>query len=292
MMKKLIIEARVNEYMMRGPNPHVPYSPSEIAANAVACRDAGAAIVHFHARKTDGSPAHSYDAYADTVRKIRVDSDILIHPTLGYVTLGASAAERLAHIMRMVDDGIAPDFAPMDMGSSNVDKFDPQTNLFTTNDLVYTNSTATLQYFASQMRAKNLKPYLVSWNVGFTRQAEAFIRAGLIDTPAYLCLLLSDNTCIAGPPGTAKGLQSQIDFVPPDLDIQWTLCNFGGNLLNLAPSIIEKGGHISIGLGDYQYKELGAPTNAELIGLVADMARQMGREVATPHEAKQILGML
>jgi 3-keto-5-aminohexanoate cleavage enzyme len=290
-VEKLIIEARVNEYMMRYPNPHVPYSPSEIAADAAACREAGAAVLHFHARRSDGKPEHAYEAYADTVRGIRGASDILIHPTLGYVTLGAPAPERLAHIMRMVDDGIGPDFAPMDMGSSNVDKFDPQSGRFTTTDLVYTNDTGTLLYFAEHIKAKRLKPYLVSWNVGFTRQTEAFIRAGLIDTPAYLCLLLSDNYCLAGPPGTLKGLQSHTDFVPSDLNIQWTICNFGGNLLTLAGTIIAMGGHLSIGLGDYQYPELGLPTNADIIRRCAEMASECGREVATPAEARQILDM-
>jgi len=290
-MERLIIEARVNEYMMRGPNQRVPYSPSEIAADAVACREAGAAVVHFHARKQDGSPDHSYEGYAETVRRIREKSDILIHPTLGYVTLGAPAEERLAHIMRMVADGIAPDFAPMDMGSSNVDRFDPATGRFLTSDLVYTNNTETLTYFAQHIRAKKIKPYLVSWNVGFTRQAEAFIRSGLIDTPAYICLLLSDGHCLAGPPGTAKGLQSQTDFLPTDLNIQWTICNFGGNLLKLAGSIIAQGGHISIGLGDYQYTEFGEPTNTELIQRIAQIARDVGRDIASPQDAKRILGM-
>jgi uncharacterized protein (DUF849 family) len=67
----------------------------------------------------DGSPEHAYEAYRDTVKAIRdASGDILIHPTLGYVTLNAPAEERLAHVRRMVEEGYPPDIAPMDMGHS------------------------------------------------------------------------------------------------------------------------------------------------------------------------------
>ena len=67
--------------------------------------------------------------------------------------------------------------------------------------------------------------------------------------------------------------------------------NFGGNLFALAGSIIAQGGHISIGLGDYTYRELGMPTNAEIVTRIAEMARELGREVASPEDAKRILAM-
>lgn len=69
------------------------------------------------------------------------------------------------------------------------------------------------------------------------------------------------------------------------------MCNFGGNLFALAATIISLGGHISIGLGDYTYRELGTPTNAELVARIREIARELGREVASPDEAKHILGM-
>ena len=122
-MHKLIIEARVNEYMMREQgNSNGPYTPAEIAADAVACRNAGASILHFHARKPNGEPEHGADSYADTVRRIRQSSDILVHPTLGYATLDKPAEERLAHILEMAKDpATGPHIAPLDTGSVNVD---------------------------------------------------------------------------------------------------------------------------------------------------------------------------
>lgn len=207
-MRKLIIEARVNEYMLREEgNPNVPYLPEEIAADAVACREAGAAVLHFHARRPDGAPEHAAQAYADTVARIRAASDILVHPTLGYVTLDASSESRLDHVLRMAQDRErAPHFAPMDMGSVNVDRYNAQARRFETKGLIYKNGTDTLEYFANNIRAAGLKPYLVSWNIGFTRYASAFLEMGLLDEPAYLCFCLTDNTFLGGHPGTLKGL--------------------------------------------------------------------------------------
>lgn len=292
-MRKLIIEARVNEYMMREQgNPHVPYSPAEIAEDAVACRQAGASILHFHARTPDGAPEHAIESYAETVGLIRARSDILVHPTLGYVTLDQPAERRLDHVLDMAKESARrPHFAPMDMGSVNVDRYNAQARRFETGDLIYKNSTATLTYFARHIRAAGLKPYLVSWNIGFTRYAQAFLDMGLIDEPAFLCFCLTDNTFLGGHPGTLKGLQAHLDFLPSDRRIEWTVVNFGGNLFSLAGAVIAQGGHISIGLGDYAYPELGQPTNADIIARIANMARELGREIATPDEAKAILRM-
>ena len=292
-MHKLIIEARVNEYMMREQgNSNVPYTPAEIAADAVACRNAGASILHFHARKPNGEPEHGADSYADTVRRIRQSSDILVHPTLGYATLDKPAEERLAHILEMAKDpATGPHIAPLDTGSVNVDRYNAQARRFETTNMIYKNSTETLMYFAENIRKAKLKPYAVSWTVGFTRYVSAFMDMGLIDEPALLCFCLTDNTFLGGHPGTLKGLQAHLDFLPEGKRVEWTVVNFGGNLFALAGTIISLGGHISVGLGDYTYKELGQPTNAEIIGRIAEIARELGREVATPDEARQILGM-
>lgn len=292
-MRKLIIEARVNEYMSREQgNPNVPYSPEEIAREAVACREAGAAILHFHARQPDGAPDHDAAGYAETVRLIRERSDILVHPTLGYVTLEAPAEARIAHILEMAKDRAqAPHFAPMDMGSLNVDRYNAQARRFETTELVYRNSTGTLMHFAEAIRGAGLKPYLVSWNIGFTRYMGAFLEMGLLEEPAFLCFCLTDNTFLGGHPGTLRGLQAHLDFLPEGRRVEWTVVNFGGNLFSLAAPIIAQGGHVSIGLGDYTYHELGQPTNAELISRIATIARELGREVASPEEAKAILGI-
>ena len=292
-MEKLIIEARVNEFTMRARgNAHVPYTPDEITADAIACRNAGAAVLHFHARKPDGAPDHATETYAKVVRSIRQSSDILVHPTLGDVTIDAGPEKRLAHILDMMKDpATGPHMAPADMGSLNVDVYNPQARRFETHERVYKNSTKTLAYLCENMRKAGVKPYLSCWNIGFTRCVSAFIDMGLIDEPAYVGFILTDNTFLGGHPGTLKGLQAHLDFLPADKRIVWTVVNYGGNLLALAGAIIAMGGHISIGIGDYTYPELGQPRNADLVRRVVQIARDVGREVATPEETKRILGI-
>ena len=156
---------------------------------------------------------------------------------------------------------------------------------------MYRNDTATLEYFSENIRRLGLKQYLVCWNVSFTRQAEAFMNMGLVQEPAYMLFLLSDDIMLAGHPGTIQGLDAHLAFLPKDKRIEWTVCNFNGNLLRVSEKVIKEGGHISIGLGDHPYVENGAPTNAQLIKIIAEQARALGREIASVEETKEMLAM-
>ena len=85
---KVVIEVRCNEYTGRVPNPHVPWSPVEIAVDAAACREAGAAIVHFHARDAaTGAPAWATHDYAAVIRAVRARTDVLLNPKLAALKL-------------------------------------------------------------------------------------------------------------------------------------------------------------------------------------------------------------
>lgn len=291
-MDRIIIEARVNELAPRDENPNVPFLPAEIARDAGACFDEGASIVHYHGRTPDGAPEHGAAFYLDTNRRIRERCPILIHPTLGYVANDADATGRFAAVEEMMQDPVtAPDFAPMDVGSVNVDWWDPKARRFTTTDLVYRNSTATLMHFAERIAHHRLKQYLVSWNVSFTRQIEAFMAMGVIPEPAFVCFCLTDGIMLAGHPGTPEGLDAHLAFLPKDRRIVWTVVDYKGDLLRLTDRIIAAGGHVSIGTGDYPYAEYGRPTNAALIARVVAQARAHGREPATVDETRAILGM-
>ncbi len=292
-MEKVIIEVRINEYASRNRNANVPFSPEEICEEALQCWRAGASIVHYHARdpKT-GAPSAQTEIYADTARRIRDKSDLLIMPTLGAWTLPSPEA-RMSHIVEMAKDpATKPDFAPIDMGTSNVDVFDKRAHRFMTDDVVYMNTTNTLQYFARTIRAAGVRPVAVLWNVSAIRVTNAFVEAGLFEPPIYAEIVLTEGGLLAGHPGTARGLASMADFIPENPRFEWTVMCVGGNLFPLVGAAIERGGHVAIGLGDYPYTELGTPRNGELVERVALMARQVGREVATPSEARHILGVV
>lgn len=289
---KLILEARINEYMPRRGNPHVPWTASEIGEAAAQAREAGASIVHFHARQADGSPAHEYSAYADAIQAIRRASDILVHPTLGQITLAGGGQSRLAHIERLCQDpALKPDFAPVDLGSTNIDRYDDVAKRYETGDRTYLNQTETLLFFSTRLRELGVKPAFISWAVPFTRTLDAFMDMGIVDDPAYLLFELTDSGIRGGHPGTVRGLRAHTEFLPPGRRVQWTVCNKIGNLFGPAAAAIEEGGHVAIGLGDYLYPELGTPTNGEVVHRVAQLAKAMGRELATPDQAREILGM-
>jgi 3-keto-5-aminohexanoate cleavage enzyme len=291
MKQKIIIEARINEYMKRDENPHVPWTPDEIAQAAADCRAEGASIVHYHVRNPDGSPCHDPEMYNDAIRRIRDACDILVHPTLGQVTIKGDEA-RLRHIVEAQNDPILkPDFAPIDMGSTNVDRFDAVAKAYVSDDLAYVNTIGTLQFFARRMRELGVKPELVSWTVPFTRTIEAFLEMGLVDEPAYLLFSLTDSGIFGGHPGTIRGLQTHLDFLPRDRNIVWSVSNKIGNLFGPAALASEQGGNIAVGLGDYPYLELGQPTNGTVIREFVRLARGFGREPATPAETRHILSM-
>lgn len=291
MPQKIIIEARINEYMMRDENPHVPWTPEEIAKAAADCRAEGASIVHYHVRNPDGTPCHDPEMYNDALRRIRDACDILVHPTLGQVTIKGDEA-RLRHIVETQNDPILkPDIAPIDMGSTNVDRYDPVAKSYTSDNLAYVNTVGTLQFFARRMRELGVKSELVSWTVPFTRTIEAFLDMELVEEPVYLLFSLTDSGIYGGHPGTIRGLQAHLDFLPRDRNIIWSASNKIGNLFGPAALACEQGGNIAVGLGDYAYLELGQPTNGAVIREFARLARGFGREPATPAETRQILGM-
>ena len=292
MNKKLIITVRVNEYVSRNPNKHVPFTPDEIADAAVDCRAAGASIIHLHARNTDGSPCHTPEVYAEIVGKIRDRTDILIDSTLGVHHVKADE-NRLEHIKLMGQKSrTRPDFAAVDTGSTNMDAYDPQTKTFKTVNKTYINSTATCLFLAKGMTAAGVKPHLSVWAVPFMRMTDALLDMGAINEPAYVQCVLGDGWHVGSHPGTPRGLEALIDFLPANRRIEWTVCLKDGNLMNVAPLALERGGHLAPGLGDYPYPEFGYPSNAELVHRFTELGRSVGREPATTDEARTLLGIV
>ena len=287
-MKKLIIEVRMNEAARKADNPHVAYTPDEIVADAVACGEAGAAIVHFHARNADGSESNRIEDYREIIAGVRARSDVLVHPTLGLFH-GAGPDRRLAHIQDLSEaSNLKPDVAPLDMGSNNVDLWDAEQSAFVREGFVYTNSTADLRTMAAKLKGWGVKPQLAIWTLSNARLMGAFIDAGLLTEPVFPVLFLSGESFLSGHPATSVGLRAFVENLPKRR-VEWSVLAHQADLLRLAPEIIALGGHISIGRGDYAYADVGRPSNADLVRRIAEISHTMGREVATPAEAREML---
>ncbi len=290
--RRMIIEARINEYAMRDDNRHVPWTPDEIAETAARCREAGASIVHFHARQPDGAPEHSVAAYAEIIRKIRQRSDVLVHPTLGWFANDHDPAGRIACVTALAQDAATrPDIAPIDTGSVNLESWDAQAMRFDHPERVYINRTETLQHYAREFVRVGIKPQLVTWDIGFTRRACALMDQGLVQEPAYFLVNMTEGRCITGHPGTPEGLQAHLQFLPRHRRVLWSANVVGGSLLTLAEMAARLGGHVAPGIGDHAYAELSGPPNEETVARVARIAREAGRYIATPTDAREMLGL-
>ncbi|RWH44711.1 3-keto-5-aminohexanoate cleavage protein [Mesorhizobium sp.] len=290
MHKKIIFEARVNEYAPRTSNPNIPYTADEIAEAAVAARSAGAAILHYHARTADGGATNTVEANAEIIRKVRAATDLLILPTLGFISNDTSAKNRIDTVVALASDpATKPDIAPIDTGSANLEIWDPESGEFGNPERLYINTTESLIHYARRLAETGVKPKLVTWSVGFTRRAMALMDAGLVKGPAYFLLHLTGGRYITGHPPTEAGLMAHLAFLPDDRPIEWTVNCLGGNLLGIASTICRLGGHMAIGIGDYPYRELGTPRNADVISRAVDIAQKVGRDPATPAEAREIL---
>lgn len=293
--KKIIIEARVNEYTMRDKNPNIPWTPDELARESAQCREAGASVFHFHGRTADGAADLSYGTFKEIVGKVRAASDVLIQPTLGVWVQDSDPTERLGNIIALTADGLRPDFAPIDMGSTNVDLLNDAGTEFIneqhTDGTVYVNPTSTLKLFAEKLREISVKPYLHIWNGPQVRLSGVFYRMGLLDGPLWMGLSHSGESAPIHHPATVAGLEAYLAMIPTGVPVEWTVNAYGANILALARRAVELGGHVSVGIGDYAYPELGTPHNVDLIRAVVGIAAEYGREVATPEEAREILGV-
>lgn len=291
--QKLIIEVRVNEGTPRDISPHIPYSPEEIAKDAIECWRQGASLVHYHARDpATGAASADVDLYADVVRRIKQESDLITFPTLGASML-PTAEERVAHIVEMAKDpATTPDYIPVDMLTTNMDRYDAQRKAFFSEERVYLNTTKMLRHLCETVNAIGVRPMSMIWNIAGIRLTEAFQELGLYPERLVTELtLFADPFVSFGHPATIKGLHALLDFFPQRADWQWFTSVIGGNAFPALAGAIEAGGHVAIGVADHPYAELGYPTNAELVSRVVEIARSMGREVATAAEAREMLGI-
>ena len=290
-MDEVVVEVRVNEYTMRDKNPHVPWSPDEIAADAASCVEAGASIIHYHARDpVTGAPSTDVELYAAAARGIRERCDAVVMPTLGAGTL-PDPDDRVRHIVELADDpGARADLAPIDLGTFNLDPYDRETREFRVDELVYHNPVRTLLALAKAINGAGVKPMAALWSVGSVRMLEALVHRGTFTEPVYAQVTLS-QTLLSTHPGTVAGMEALLQFLPAGMNVHWSVLSVGGNLLPLVGPAVEAGGHLAIGLGDYPYWELGMPTNAEIVAEVVRMLRAMGRRPATPDDVRDLLAL-
>jgi uncharacterized protein (DUF849 family) len=284
----LIIEVRCNETTYRKDNSSLPYSPKEIIEQAILAWKSGASIFHWHGRNSKtGDPQNDLELYLEVYKGIRQETDLLLHPTLGYITQ-PRVEDRVRHILAVKDDPILNvDMVPVDFGSINVDYWDPEGMRFVTNDKVYINTRANLEAVLKVFKEHSFFVSSVCWDVGQIRTARCFQEMGLLSKKTLWEFVFTGEVMPAGAAPTLSCLQAMINEIPEG--DPWLVLNWNGDVLRLAAWAITMGGHVAIGLGDYHYSRFGKPHHGILVDKVVNMAGVLGRPIATPSETRKIL---
>lgn len=286
-MAKIMIEAAINGNAMRNLNPHIPYSPQEIANDAIATCKAGAALIHFHVRNPQtGEWVQDVPYYAEVYRRTREQCKPLLWPTFPF---GDDPAPRFSHFFELAKDPkTKPDLGAGDMGSVNLVSYDPRTKTVSGSNFIYKNSYDTIRYFLEGSRELKLRPTLQIFDPSFLRAALIFLDQGLLTEPLLLKFYLGGPELPFGLPPTLKSLEAYLDMLK-GVRCNWFAATLGGDNLPLVPLIVNLGGHVRIGLEDYQYAREGQLTNPQIVERAVAAIQGRGHTVATPDEARALL---
>jgi 3-keto-5-aminohexanoate cleavage enzyme len=290
----VVIEAALNGGTPKSRNPHVPTAAGEIAADALACLGAGAAIIHTHIDDLSKTGEAAAECYLQGWRPVLATRpDAILCST---VATGATPQERFAHYRPLADQGMR--MASLDPGSVNLGT-QGKDGLPGRRQFVYANSYSDIAYLVALHEEARLGPSIAIYEAGFLRTVLAYHRAGRLPRGALVKLYFGGpynfidgrrGNVTFGLPPTATALAAYLEMMQGS-DLPWSVAVLGGDVasVGLARSAIEQGGHVRVGLEDFGGER--TPTNAELVAEVAAIAAQCGRPVATADEAAEILGL-
>ncbi|ABR46548.1 protein of unknown function DUF849 [Alkaliphilus metalliredigens QYMF] len=269
-MEKLIITAALTgAEVTREQQPNLPLTPDEIAQAAYECYEAGASIVHVHARDEEGKPTQSYEVYEEIKQKIQAKCDIIFQPSTGGA-VWHTPEERLQPVE------LKPEMATLSCGTCN---FGPD---------VFMNSQEYIEKFAKRMMELGVKPEIEIFERGMIENAKGLVKKGLAKTPLHFDFVLGVP---GAAPGTVEDLLYMVRCIPEGST--WTVAGIGRAELPLATMAMIMGGHVRVGFEDNVYYGKGelAESNAQLVARILRIAKELGREIATPEEARHILGL-
>lgn len=271
-MEKLIITAAIcGAEVTKEQNPAVPYTVEEIVREAKSAVDAGAAIVHLHVREDDGTPTQSKARFKECIDAIyEVCPDVIIIPSTGGA-VGMSAEERLQ------PTELFPEMATLDCGTCNF------------GDDVFENTMPMMRDFGKRMIENNIKPEYECFEMGHLDTVLKMAQKGQVPgAPMQFNFVLGVPGCT---PATVQNLAWLVNSIPAGST--WTATGIGRHAFTMAAHAIAMGGNVRVGFEDNLNLEKGvlAKSNGELVAKVVRIAKELGREVATSAEAREILSL-
>lgn len=271
-MEKLIITAAISgAEVLKEHNPAVPYTIEECVREAKSAYEAGAALIHLHVRTDDGTPTQDKDRFKAVIDAIRAElPDVIIQPSTGGA-VGMTDDERLQ------PTELNPEMATLDCGTLNFG-----------GDEVFMNTENTIKYFGERMIQNQIKPELEVFDKSMIDMALRLNKKGFINSPMHFDFVMGVNGGISG---DLRDFVFMRNSIPTDAT--YTVAGVGRFEFPLAMAAIIDGGHVRVGFEDNVYLSKGvlAKSNGELVAKVVRMAKELGREVATPAEAREILNL-
>ena len=259
---------------------YIPYTPVEIAEEASRCADAGAAVVHIHAREDDGMPSFKVEKYRQIMDEIRKRSDIIINFSTGAV--GIPMEHRVGHIARL-----KPEIGALNMGSMNYAIYSEKKKAFYF-DFVFANPFKDITYLLERMNEGAVKPELECFDNGHIGNTRPLLDQGILKAPLDFSLVMG---VLGGIPSTPRALQFQAESLPPGST--WKLVGISRDQWPLLAQTLTLGGNVRVGLEDNFYFPDGemAQGSSFLVERAARMCADVGRPVASVAEAREVLGL-
>jgi uncharacterized protein (DUF849 family) len=259
----------------------VPYTPAEIAEEALRAYEAGAAVVHVHARTDEGGATYEPSVYAAIRREIEQRCPVI----LNFSTGGAGPMEgRVAHIAQ-----VRPAIGALNMGSMNYAKYSPKRKDFVF-DFVFENPFRDISYLLSVMKEAGVKPELECFDVGHTNSVWPLLDKGLLKEPLQFSFIMG---VLGGIRATTENLALQARETPKDST--WEVIGISHEQWRMLAAALSLGGNVRVGLEDNFYLDSAgkqmARSNGELVAKAVRMARDMGREPASVAQAREILSL-
>jgi uncharacterized protein (DUF849 family) len=274
MSEKIIITAAVTgSNPTKEMNPSVPYTPEEIIKASVECCEAGAAVAHIHVRNPQtGKPDFKNELFKQVLKGIRKHCDMIVNLTTSGLYLEGPdvISQRLQPIF------LKPDMCSLDLGSVNFQ------------NRVFINPPQWAKAAVKCMRENGVKPELEVFDVGHIYQAHGLIEMGLIEDTPYFQLCMGVKWGIEA---TAENLLFMKNRLPSNA--KWSVLGVGKDQLTMITMGIILGGNIRVGFEDNIYIKKGvlAKNNAQFVEMAANLADRLGRPIASPKEARNILGI-
>ena len=276
-MRKVIITAAVTGGVQtKAANPNLPEQPEEIARAAYECLNEGASIVHLHARDRQGRPTGDPQVFAEIHDSIKAKCKIILQDSTGGGP-GLSFEERLACL------DARPEMASLNMGSM----------LRTIGNMagtVWANPRHELEQYAREMLKRKIKAEMEIYHHGMLREVKNLLDKGLVEKPYYVNFVMG-MAYQGAVEARADNLTSLVQLLPPGTI--FNCCAIGQAQLPITTLSVLLGGHARVGMEDniYYAKDRLADSNARLVARSARLIRELGFEVATPDEAREILGI-